>query len=158
MPYKRILIPYDGSSAADKAVEHAMGLARELKRSPELVLLNVVETIILPPRIEDTVSSVEEEPVGPEAIRKQMYLSLKSHAKAMLSRKVRDVSEAGLRPRTAVRYGYAADEIVKFAKEEKTDLVIMGNVGLRGLSKLRVLGSVSRSVAEKSACPVTIVH
>lgn len=158
MHYRKILVPYDGSVASDKAFEHAIRLAAELSRAPEIVLLNVVETIILPPRTGEIKSSVSNATVNAEGLRKELYLSMKAHAKSMLTRKAREASKAGAKATTAVRYGYAADEIVRFASEEGTDLLIIGNVGLRGISKLRVLGSVSRSVAEKASCPVMIVH
>jgi nucleotide-binding universal stress UspA family protein len=51
-----------------------------------------------------------------------------------------------------------SDTILEFAKKEKADLIVIGNIGLSGISKLKTLGSVSRSIAEKSSCPVLIVH
>ena len=41
---------------------------------------------------------------------------------------------------------------------KKIDLIIIGNIGLGGLSKVKALGSVSRGVAEKTMCPILIVH
>ena len=38
------------------------------------------------------------------------------------------------------------------------DLIVLGNVGLSGVSKVKALGSVSRAVVEKSVCPVLVVH
>jgi nucleotide-binding universal stress UspA family protein len=51
-----------------------------------------------------------------------------------------------------------ADSIVDFANDQKVDLIVIGNVGLSGLSKVKALGSVSRSVSERASCPVLIVH
>jgi nucleotide-binding universal stress UspA family protein len=51
-----------------------------------------------------------------------------------------------------------SDTIIKFANKEKANLIVVGNIGLSGTSKLKTLGSVSRSIAEKSSCPVLIVH
>ncbi len=51
-----------------------------------------------------------------------------------------------------------SDTILEFANKEKADLIVIGNIGLSGISKLKTLGSVSRSIAEKSSCPVLIVH
>lgn len=45
-----------------------------------------------------------------------------------------------------------------FADKEKMDLIVLGNVGLSGLSKVKAFGSVSRDIVEKSACPVLVVH
>lgn len=51
-----------------------------------------------------------------------------------------------------------SDTIIKFANKEKANLIVVGNIGLSGISKLKTLGSVSRSIAKKSSCPVLIVH
>jgi nucleotide-binding universal stress UspA family protein len=34
----------------------------------------------------------------------------------------------------------------------------MGSQGLRGINKIKVLGSVSRQVLENASCPVVVVH
>jgi len=34
----------------------------------------------------------------------------------------------------------------------------MGSTGLKGIYKIRVLGSVSRQVCENANCPVMLVH
>jgi nucleotide-binding universal stress UspA family protein len=51
-----------------------------------------------------------------------------------------------------------SDTIIKFVNKEKANLIVVGNIGLSWISKLKTLGSVSRSIAEKSSCPVLIVH
>ena len=47
---------------------------------------------------------------------------------------------------------------MEVAEEEAADLIVMGSIGLTGLSKLRALGSASRAVSERARCPVLIVH
>ena len=42
--------------------------------------------------------------------------------------------------------------------KQKVDLIVMGSTGLRGISKVRALGSVSRHVCENANCPVMLVH
>ena len=54
--------------------------------------------------------------------------------------------------------GSIVNNILNYADKEKVDLIIIGNIGLGGLSKFKALGSVSRSVSEKAKCPVLIVH
>lgn len=53
--------------------------------------------------------------------------------------------------------GKAAQEILEFAKEWQTDLVIMGSHGKSGFSKL-FLGSVSLNVMSHASCSVLIVR
>jgi nucleotide-binding universal stress UspA family protein len=61
---------------------------------------------------------------------------------------------------TDIRTGDAAEQIVKFAKENQADLIVMGSRRLEGgVSKVVVaLGSVARKVSERASCPVMLVH
>jgi nucleotide-binding universal stress UspA family protein len=55
--------------------------------------------------------------------------------------------------------GNPAQVIIDIANnKQKVDLIIMGSTGLKGISKVRVLGSVSRLVCENANCPVMLVH
>ncbi len=55
--------------------------------------------------------------------------------------------------------GNPAQVIIDIANnKQKVDLIIMGGTGLRGFSKIRALGSVSRHVCENANCPVMLVH
>src|SRR5215204_6378166 len=48
---------------------------------------------------------------------------------------------------------------LKFAKDNKIDLIVMGRRRLEGVSKIVVaLGSVARKVSERAFCPVMFVH
>jgi nucleotide-binding universal stress UspA family protein len=51
-----------------------------------------------------------------------------------------------------------AENIIKFSNKENIDLIVIGNIGLGGISKVMALGSVSRKVCEMSSCPFLIVH
>jgi nucleotide-binding universal stress UspA family protein len=55
-------------------------------------------------------------------------------------------------------HGYPPEKIIEFANNEKVDLIAIGNIGLCGLSKVKALGSISRSVSERTGCPVLIVQ
>ena len=55
--------------------------------------------------------------------------------------------------------GNPAGAIIDIANnKQKVDLIIMGSTGLKGISKVRVLGSVSRQVCENATCPVMLIH
>lgn len=49
-----------------------------------------------------------------------------------------------------------APAIVKVAEEERADLIVVGNKGMKGLG--RVLGSVPNDVAHRAPCSVLIVQ
>jgi len=55
-----------------------------------------------------------------------------------------------------VREGYAVDEILNAADEEGCDIVVLGTHG-KGLLKQAFLGSVARSVLERTRKPVYII-
>ena len=52
----------------------------------------------------------------------------------------------------------AANAILDYSKKNNIEVIIMGSRGLGGLKKIKVLGSVSRKVAENSTCSVMLVH
>lgn len=64
--------------------------------------------------------------------------------------------ERNLEIKAEVAVGHPADQIVRFAKDNKCDMVALGQ---RGKSKIEnwLLGSVSKRVATYSPCTVTIV-
>ncbi|MDO5335561.1 MAG: universal stress protein [Coriobacteriia bacterium] len=66
------------------------------------------------------------------------------------------LSELGVSCVSEVKLGDAAAMIVQESVDRQADLVVMGSRGLSGMSSL-LLGSVSRTVTEKLACPVLVV-
>jgi len=64
---------------------------------------------------------------------------------------------AGRPVRSNVLCGDPATEIVRHAREEHCDLVVVGTHGRTGIPRL-VLGSVAERVARQSPCPVLVVH
>ena len=64
--------------------------------------------------------------------------------------------ERGVEIKTEIAVGHPADQIVRYAKEKNTDMIVIGQ---KGKSKIEswLLGSVSRRVATYAPCTVTIV-
>ena len=56
----------------------------------------------------------------------------------------------------AVRPGHAVKEIVQFAEEEGSDLIVIGTHGLTGMDRF-LLGSVTEKVIRRAPCPVFTV-
>ena len=96
----------------------------------------------------------------------EMYELKRSNAIKLISARKKEYeshrtkdNDFTLREEVLVSQGNSiSDTILEFANKEKADLIVIGNIGLSGISKLKTLGSVSRSIAEKSSCPVLIVH
>jgi nucleotide-binding universal stress UspA family protein len=74
-----------------------------------------------------------------------------------LAGKAAPFDQAGIRFETAVRFGDAADEIVRYARENSIDVVVMATHGQTGLARL-VFGSVASRVLASGVCPVLLVR
>ena len=51
-----------------------------------------------------------------------------------------------------------AEKIVKFSTDEQVDLLVIGSIGLGGISKVKALGSVSQNLVELSKRPALVIH
>ena len=55
-------------------------------------------------------------------------------------------------------HGQPAEEVVRFAEDEKADMIVIGSHGRRGVTRL-LLGSVAEHIVRHAACPVmTVKH
>lgn len=153
-------MPYDGSGPSKRALKHAVQMPHSVGKSSEITLLHVVEKIILPHSFShNSVRSPKTgELIDRDAMLKEVYHSLRQRAQTMLENAIQSVESRHLTLRAKVRYGNPSECILEFAKNYKVDLIVIGNIGLSGIAKLKALGSVSRSVSERAPCPVLIVH
>lgn len=153
---KKILVPYDGSKWADKALKQAIEYAKLLKDS-EVTLLYVVPEVHTPPSYDygmrlPSVKSTKE-------YVKELYQKMKSDASEVLIRKKKEFTQAGV-PNVQMRVsiGNPVKQILAIATDEKADLIIVGSIGRSGIARFKTIGSVSRSLSERATCPVMIVH
>jgi nucleotide-binding universal stress UspA family protein len=65
--------------------------------------------------------------------------------------------DTGIPIHTTVRYGEAAEEILRHIKDNAVDLVAMSTHGRSGLSRL-VLGSVAAQVVHRATVPVLLLR
>ena len=159
---KKILVPYDKSKYSENAIKYVLNLVNSMKSKQEIILLNVINSYnddsmrsffsrkIQSPKTGDMVTL--------EQFLKDATTDVKIDAKKMLNDKIKEINTNESSIDGVVLYGDPSDEILKYSKSNEIDLIVMGNVGFKGLSKLKTLGSVSRKVLENSKCPVLIVH
>ena len=83
---------------------------------------------------------------------------MEENASKMLEQQRRKYAHHDIKIETISLNGYPSEKIIEFANNEKVNLIVIGNVGLSGFSRVKALGSVSRSVSERASCPVLIVH
>lgn len=159
--YKKILVPYDGSEPSSRALDHAVNIAKSAGRDkPDVILLHVIAEFPTHHFIERPARSIKTgEKTTLSRYLKEVYELMEESAEDALAEKREEIKKFGdFEIKTKVLAGHVSDTIVEFAKKENVDLIVIGNVGRSGLSRIRSLGSVSRSVSERAPCPVMIVH
>jgi nucleotide-binding universal stress UspA family protein len=145
---KKILIAYDGSEAAKKAIDVGMKCAQE---EDSIVLLTVVPaelvessfTKMLLPMID--MSSVVQ--TG----------SFKEKAMESLSQLAHDMEINGNQVRVDVEIGDPADEILLAAKTNDVDLIVVGYKGY-GKEGRFLLGSATDKVVRYAGVSVLVVR
>jgi len=157
--YRKILVPYDDSEPSNKALDHAVNIAKRSGQSEVMVLYVIAEY----PHyhfIERPARSIKTgEKTTLSQYLKEVYELIRERANDVLEKKKEEIKKkAGLEIRTKVLTGHISDTIIDFAAKEEVDLIVIGNIGRTGFSKIKMLGSVSRSVSERAQCPVMIIH
>ena len=157
--YKKILVPYDDSEPSNKALDHAAAIAK-MSGGSEVILLYVIAEFPTYHFIQRPARSIKTgETITLSQYLKEIYELMEESANGVLDKKKEEIKKtAGLEIRTKLLTGHISNVIIDFAAKEKVDLIVIGNVGRSGISKIRTLGSVSRSVSERAPCPVMIIH
>jgi nucleotide-binding universal stress UspA family protein len=141
--FKKILVGTDGSETAKEAVRRAAQLARLM--GSELIVLYGAKTSPTAPDVGYGVPLPDVE-------------SIRSVGHEILRSAVATTEATGdLKVRTMLREGDPAEVILDSAEEERADLIVVGNRGMRGGRRL-LLGSVPNRVAHHAPCDVLIVH
>ena len=147
--FQKILVGVDGSESALQAVDVAANLAEAF--DGQLVLLHVVQ-----------VSAIAE-----QALKISATAHLAENPKGIMERLSQEVLD-GARERacgvglteqkisTVTADGNQARELIKIARHENVDLIVVGSRG-RGRLEGLLLGSVSQKVSALSPCPCMIV-
>lgn len=168
----RVLVPVDGSEYSIKALEYAVNLIKRIrpgsirakKETNEIILVNVLSHFHMPLGFEKTMKSIKsDKPISVTKYIVEMNELMKQEWIDKLVELEKQYEDIDTHLRTELIMGdhssrTIAANIVRFASKEKVDIIVIGNVGLGGISKIKSLGSVSRNVAEISNCPVLIVH
>lgn len=155
--YAQILVPFDVSMHAEKALAHAVDLARV--HNSRVILLHVIQEIPMFPLIGHTSASPETGLPQPftEHVR-MIYEESQKYLTQMLKLKAMPYKQAGVNIETVVLIGNPVKKALEYAEKNNVDLIVVGSVGLSGFAKLQALGSVSRGIAERATCPVLVIH
>ena len=137
--YNSILLPTDGSEAAEAAYDHAVELAARFDAT--LHVLYVADTT------EYSTVTFEDEVVD----------SLEREGKRVVDGVVAEAEARGVDAVGVVMQGGAYETILSYADENDADMVVMGTHGRSGFDRI-VLGSVTEHVVRTADVPVVTVR
>ena len=144
MRIQKILLPHDFSEHCEPAVEYACDLAKKYKAQVTVLHVYQLPGMAFP---EGYVVA------GPETVQKML-----SQVEAALQKAKAEVEAKGVDAVEAkTAQGVPFSEIVRTAREEDFDLIVMGTHGRTGL-KHALLGSVAEKVVRKAPCAVLTVR
>ncbi|TVP72386.1 MAG: universal stress protein [Gemmatimonadales bacterium] len=147
--FRTILVPLDGSSSSEVALESAVALARA-DRPTRMVLVRVVPS----PLDVGTLYGIPRVRAGGEAARER-----KEEARSYLE-KVADRLPTGELEGVELRVmeaSSAAEGIIEAARLAAADLVVISSAGRGGFGRV-VLGSVADKVIRGATPPALVVH
>jgi nucleotide-binding universal stress UspA family protein len=143
-PIRQILCATDLSPASEAAWEEAQLLARVL--GAELLLLHVIPPLPIP-----------LEGYFPPSLYQELTEGAEREAHAGLGAWVAKLADPSVKLRSRVTAGPVALRILEVAREEGSDLVVLGTHGRTGVERV-LLGSVADRVVRASPRPVVTVR
>ena len=154
MMSRTILVPHDGYEMSDNALKYATEIAKGLNM--KIKLIRVVDEV-LDVSTMGIWNNIERARVKRDVEKSKDHIRQKEYKK--LEKLVSLANSSGVEASSLVLEGDAAERIILTIKKEKPYLVVIGSnrLKLKGLSKIRALGSVAKKLSEKSSHPVLII-
>lgn len=144
--YQRILVPINGSSTSERALQEAIRLA---EGKGTLRLVYVLEEIL---------------PVGAEGYEYTNIAALRENARIaaeeILAKAAEKVRKSGATAETILLQELGqgiVDVIINESLDWFTDLIVIGTHGRTGLTRL-LLGSVAEGVVREASMPVLLIR
>ena len=144
--YKKILVAVDGSAAASKGLREALRLAKA--EGAKLCILHVLDEFY---------AFAGYDGLGP---MQDLIPSFREGGERLLAKAKAVADKARVPASTVMREvigGPAAGPIVREARKQGADLIVLGTHGRRGVRRL-VLGSDAEQVVRTSRVPVLLVR
>lgn len=140
MDIRKILVAFDGSPSSRKAFRAAIDLSLKLKAS--ITTLTVVHLPDFSPSMDEIEETMDEAGKQVEPLLQEVQEQGRKN---------------GLEINTIVLRGHPAETMIKYASDNKFDLIVMGTRGLGGFKKM-VIGSVAQKVVSYSNTPVMVIR
>lgn len=143
MLFTKILLAYDGSKAANKA----LGRAVELAKVTPGATLDVIHAYDFPRFfVGEGLAPI------PASLNKDVY-----DLAVQTTEEIRErIENSGVTGQVEMIQGPPAEVILEYANQYGSDLIVIGSRGLGGIREF-VLGSVSHNVVQHAKIPVLVV-
>ncbi|HXY36516.1 MAG TPA: universal stress protein [Planctomycetaceae bacterium] len=137
--FRHILVPLDFTAKNQAALDVARELASQNKAS--VTFVHAIETI---ENLEDAELTA-------------FYTRLASRAEAELGARAQEFANAGIRVDRKILYGKRLTEIVREARDQKADLVVVSSHKIDPAAPVQSLGTLSYQISILCECPVLLV-
>lgn len=154
----KLLVPVDGSSASINAVKKAIEIAQKYSFSIKLISVVDPDKLSLYRRNENFWRQVDGSAIQEDnEIVEKFEERIKENAVKLLDAIIDKLDFSTVKTEKEVLIGEPYAKIIETAKNEKFDLIVMGN---RGFSKIKrfFIGSVAQKVISDAPCPVLVIH
>ena len=146
--YEKILVPTDGSTVAENAVEHALDIAERYGAEVHALYVVDVDSMSLALGAEQ-LDRIEQGQFG------EME-EVKSKADEATGYVADRAAERGLDVVEHVSSGRPHEKVADYAADSDVDLVVMGSHGRSGVTRA-LLGSVTERTLRATDAPVLVV-
>lgn len=145
---KNVVAPLDFSENSKKAVLYGIEIAKS--QQAKLYLLHIINQRLIDTMQELSLKGYREDFLD---AMKSMLQEREADLKAFMPQEPMQ----GVDVEYSIRKGKPGEEIVKFAKENEVELIVIGTQG-RSAFKAALVGSTTRTVVNRAQCPVLVVH
>ncbi len=140
---KKVVVPVDFSSTTDKVVDYGMTVADKL--GAEVLFFHAINDF----------QGYDMMLVHPSFIG--MTKDLEKESRERIKALVDDYKDREYGVGGDVAIGDAAEEIIKYAREQNADMIIIGTHGTKGLERI-LMGSTAERVVKNAPCPVLVFN
>lgn len=143
---KRILVPTDFTERSNRALQEALGIAKQ--SNAEVHLLHVVDDTLF--------QSVALEGVCDTIIDKIKQVNFRN-AEIRMERSVKAADDTGkIKVFSEIRNGIPAETILREAEEKSIDLIVIGDRMQTDLMR-PATGNTTEKIAKKATCRVSVI-
>lgn len=147
----RVMVPLDGSKVAESVLPYLQVMKKEMPHNKLDFILTRVSEIFSPPISYPVPTNLSwDEYLRYETIRSRELC--RNYLKGIKSK----LAKNKILTRTQVPEGNPAEVLIKYAKKNSIDLIIMSTHGHTGFSKW-AFGSIAEKVLKGADCPILLV-